>query len=183
MQSMKGYLLVSVPDLLDPNFLQSVTLLVEHTADGALGLVLNRPTDSTIGQIWEELTQRPCEMDYQIHQGGPCEGLLSVLHGESELACGNVFGDLYFTQDPGKIEQLIELEVHPAKFFVGYAGWSPGQLEAELESGSWLTTSALMDDVFSDQEELWRQLRSRISQSKWWDKLNIRNVPDDPSVN
>jgi putative transcriptional regulator len=183
MQFLKGHLLVSVPDLLDPNFLQSVTLLVEHTDEGALGLVLNRPTTNNIGEIWEQLTQRPCELDSLIHQGGPCEGLLSVLHCEPKLACSTVFEGLYFTQEPDRIEQLIDQKVRPARFFVGYAGWGPGQLEAEFADGSWLTTPALVDDIFSDEEELWKQLRTRISHTRWWNALKIRNVPDDPSVN
>lgn len=183
MQSYKGHLLVSVPSLLDPNFFQSVTLLLEHNEEGALGLVLNRPTSSTIAEVWEQLTDRPCQCESLLYEGGPCQGLLSVLHRHRKLASGKVLDGLYFTQEPQKIERLIEQRIEPARFFVGYAGWGPDQLETEFEQGSWLTTPAQLDDVFSDNEELWRQLRKRISRSQFLDALNIRRVPDDPSVN
>jgi putative transcriptional regulator len=183
MQSFKGYLLVSVPSLLDPNFLQSVTLLVEHNDEGALGLVLNRPTATTVGQIWEQLTESPCDLASLLYEGGPCQGLLSVLHTKRGLASEKVFSGVYFTQEPKKIDRLIEQQVQPARYFVGYAGWAPGQLENELEQGSWLTTPAQLDDVFGNEEELWERLRNRIAKTNILDALNIRHYPDDPSLN
>ena len=74
MKSLQGHLLVASPKLVDPNFFHTVVLLVQHNQEGALGLVLNRPLQTTVQEMWQEVGESQCEVDQPLHQGGPCEG-------------------------------------------------------------------------------------------------------------
>src|SRR5687768_5273835 len=85
MKSLQGQLLIASPKLFDPNFFRSVVLLVQHTDAGALGLVLNRPLEMTINDAWGQVSETPCDATGFLHQGGPCEGPLMVLHTDSAL--------------------------------------------------------------------------------------------------
>src|SRR5438045_5730243 len=83
-----------------------------------------------------------CEVDSPLHLGGPCEGLLTVIHEESELGELEVLSGVYFTAERDKIERILSDNPSPAKYFAGYSGWSAGQLDSELESGAWILTPA-----------------------------------------
>src|SRR5205814_2997514 len=83
MKSLQGQLLIASPKLFDPNFFRSVVLLVQHTENGALGLILNHPLEMTIANAWEQVSEMPCEATGVLHQGGPCDGPLMVLHTEA----------------------------------------------------------------------------------------------------
>src|ERR1700748_1927959 len=107
MKSLQGYLLVASPKLLDPNFSRSVVLIVQHNDEGALGLVLNRPLDTTIDMVWDQVSQVPCLRDDPLHQGGPCEGTLMVLHGDPSLSPVQVLPGVYFNTEKESVEQLI----------------------------------------------------------------------------
>ena len=76
MKSLKGHFLVASPHLEDPNFTQSVVLLVQHDEDGTFGIVLNRPAESSLKDLWEKVTEKPCETDKRVHVGGPVPGPL-----------------------------------------------------------------------------------------------------------
>ena len=85
MKSLQGQLLIASPKLFDPNFFRSVILLVQHGENGALGLVLNRPLEMTIANAWEQVSEMPCEATGFLHQGGPCDGPLMVLHTDASI--------------------------------------------------------------------------------------------------
>ena len=138
----QGRFLLGAPDLEDPNFFRSVVLLVDHSESGALGVILNRPTDTTLSRVWREVSEEPCLREAFLHAGGPCEGLLSALHTDADSAQMEVCDGLYFTAEAPLLAQLVEDDHAPvdARFFVGYAGWGPEQLEMEVEHGGWLLT-------------------------------------------
>ncbi len=189
MKSLQGQLLIASPKLFDPNFFRSVVLLVQHTDNGALGLVLNRPLEMTINDAWGQVSETPCEVSGFLHQGGPCEGPLMVLHTDSGIADVPelpVIPEVFFTTDRDAIQQLVTqnpAENHSKmKFFVGYAGWSPGQLESELEDGGWLMTPAANKHIFSGDDELWPTLMKEISEAIF-STLNPKVIPEDPSTN
>jgi putative transcriptional regulator len=193
MKSLQGHLLVASPKLVDPNFFHTVVLLVQHNQDGALGLVLNRPLQTTVQEMWEEVGESDCEIDQPLHQGGPCEGPLMVVHGKHSSAEIEVSEGVYFCTSRERIEALIGLggddsDGKAIKFFVGYAGWTAGQLEAELEEESWLTLNANPQAVFQGDEHLWSDLVRALSRaSEVVDPKMIlvdpKLIPDDPSVN
>jgi len=182
MKSLQGQLLIASPKLFDPNFFRSVVLLVQHTENGALGLVLNRPLEMTIASAWEQVSEMPCEATGFLHQGGPCDGPLMVVHTDASIPEMPVIPDVFFTTDRDAIQQLVTQNHSKMKFFVGYAGWSPGQLETELEDGGWLMVSAENKHIFETEEDLWPALMREISDAMYAN-LNPKVIPPDPSMN
>ncbi len=142
MDSTQGKLLLASPRLADPNFARSVVLMIQHNDQGALGLILNRPLQISVRQACEQSLGEPCEVDGLLHQGGPCEGPLMVLHGNEMVKDADVLPGVFFTTEKSKIESLLKNQLAVARYFVGYAGWSPGQLEAEMEMESWIVADA-----------------------------------------
>lgn len=184
MESLAGKLLIASPNLRDPNFFRSVVLIVQHDENGALGLILNRPTEVTITQAWEEISEgADCYLDGLLHQGGPCEGPLMVLHDREDLAQITVISGIHFSTDKESIEELVTDVDEPVKFFVGYAGWSPGQLEEELKQSAWVIAPADPASVYDSQEDLWERLHRRESFSRQHPWVDPKLIPPDPNVN
>ena len=183
MSFLRGHLLVAMPKLLDPNFFRTVSLMVEHNEQGALGLVLNRPSDLTIREVWQEVRQTPCALDSRVYLGGPCPGYLTALHTVSRLSDREVLPGLYFSQTPGHLERLVKRAVEPIRFFLGFAGWSDGQLETELEEGSWLSGPASLEDAFQTDDEFWGQSLQRLAGPGLTEILHIKQQPAQPSAN
>jgi putative transcriptional regulator len=187
MASVRHRLLVATPELIDPNFFRSVVLVVEHNAEGAFGLVLNRPTrarfDGTLG-AWVELAARPAvvfiggpvQPEAVIAIGGPVpEEAALAAEGLTPIADGLVAVDLGADPTLVRAGGVTRLRV-----FAGYAGWGPGQLEGELEAGGWFVVDAEADDPFDpDPADLWARVLGRQP-----GRLRIfAHCPPDPSVN
>jgi putative transcriptional regulator len=183
MKSLQGQLLIASPKLLDPNFFKSVVLVVQHGDGGALGLILNRKIDVTLQTAWSQVSEEPCGVEGNLHQGGPCEGPLMVVHGEESLGQLEVLPGLHFSTERESIEELVGRNDGPMKFFVGYAGWAPGQLEGEIEEGSWLTTVAARDDVFRTDDRQWDEMMKRIARAATFPFIDPKLIPPDPSLN
>jgi len=178
-----GRLLVADPMLGDPNFYRSVVLMIEHSPDGALGLVLNRPTDLAVGMAlpeWHDLVSDPAV----LHVGGPVEEqsgwCLARLADEPDRpGFVPVLGDLGLLdleQDPDEIAS----GVLAARLYAGYSGWGPGQLDEELAEDAWIVVDAAPDDPFlPDADELWERILSR--QGGRLARLSL--FPRDPSLN
>ncbi|MTD46472.1 hypothetical protein GKE82_19810 [Conexibacter sp. W3-3-2] len=179
--SLKGKLLLASPALVDPNFVRTVVLVAEHGDEGALGLVLNRPTDTLVGEAVDELAPIVDEDD-AVFGGGPVgeEAVMVVAEfDEPELAADLILGDLGFLPADSDLER-IATATRRARVFAGHAGWGPGQLDGELEEGSWIVVDADRDDVFSDDpESLW----SLVLERKGGPYAVLARMPDDPSVN
>ena len=167
----------------DSDFAETVILLVEHADDGAYGLTLNQPTDMTVRQAWAQNNDSPCAIEGQVYAGGPCGEFLTALHTDQALSNIEVAHGLQYTQEPAKLARLVAQEADPIRFFVGFAGWDEGQLEAELEEGSWLTMPALPEYVFAYDDGLWVKLASRILGERTMSALKIKHRPDDPTIN
>jgi putative transcriptional regulator len=147
-RSLAGRLLVAEPDLLDPNFSRSVVYLVEHSPEGAMGVVLNRP----MGRLFGEITRDPAAVallgEVPVFHGGPVKAgvvLLGMLHSTRAV------NRMKITLSSGldELRRFVAKRRGVIRAFAGYAGWSPGQLESELESGTWKVMPAnkyLLDD-------------------------------------
>ena len=183
MKSLKGHLLVASPHLADPNFVRSVVLLIHHSPDGTFGVVLNRPSESKIRELWKDLSELPCKTDQHVHMGGPVSGPLMAVHTDEDLAELEIVPGLYFAAERGNIEKLLNQSKHDFRLFVGHSGWGGGQLEDELEEGSWFTTPATPDYVFAEESDLWKAVAQQIGQSMLASMLNIKDIPADPSAN
>jgi len=184
MDSLQGHLLIAAPRLVDPNFFQSVVLMVQHNDEGALGVIINRPLETTVKEMWKEVNEdETCDVDGHLHQGGPCEGPLMVIHGDDIYSEIEVMNGVHFCTRRDTIEKLVADNSCPMKFFVGYAGWSPGQLENEIKEGSWLAAPADPKIVFDDAEDLWTNVMKAISKTSVLGLVDPKLIPDDPSVN
>jgi putative transcriptional regulator len=181
--SLQGHFLVATNDLRDPNFFHTIVLIVRHNEEGALGLVLNRPTKARIEQVWTEVSDSPCESRERLHVGGPCEGLLMALHTRPLWADLEVMPGIYYSGDPEHLRELVCETETPVRFFVGYAGWSAGQLEHELGEGSWLVAPASYEQIFNIDEQSWERLTKEVNSSDLLSALGIKHVPKDPSLN
>lgn len=182
MKSLTGKLLVASPKLRDPNFFQTVVLMIQHESQGALGLILNRPSDHTVKQAWE-LLGNSCPCEEPIYIGGPVPGPVLAVHTYEELADQMVLPGLFVTGQNHSFEDLFLRDAQHYRFFSGNSGWASGQLEAEMQVGGWLTTSALIDDVFSDYETLWKTVTTRIGLNIAAPGIHPDQLPPDPSMN
>ena len=178
-----GRLLVAEPMLGDPNFDRTVVLMLQHTPDGALGLVLNRPTDVAVTDAlpaWGNVVTEPAV----LHIGGPVEeqsGWCLARARDAEALEGfvPVLGDL----------GLVDLELDPdhvgeafsdVRLYAGYSGWGPGQLEHELAQDAWFVADADPADPFlPDGPDLWRRILAR----QGGPLARLALFPADPSLN
>jgi putative transcriptional regulator len=183
MTSLKGQFLIASPKLHDPNFFRTVVLMVQHDENNALGLVINRALETSIKDAWEQVSESSCEIDAPIHQGGPCEGPLMLVHTNPAFADLEIMPGLFFTTERENVEELVSRNHGEIKFFVNYSGWGPGQLEGELEAGGWLTAPASPDQVFSEKEDVWIKLYQHVSTPAVYHTLNPKVIPPDPSMN
>jgi putative transcriptional regulator len=179
-QSLKGQLLIAGPTLVDPNFRRTVVLVGEHSEDGALGVVLNRASEATVDEAVPELTAL-VETSGQVHVGGPVQPSAIVVLADfvdPERAGSLVLESVGFL--PAEVDPDELGELRRARVFAGYAGWGPGQLDGELEEGSWIVEPAQPDDVFTeDPEQLWADVLRRKGGA--YGVLAL--MPLDPSLN
>lgn len=183
MASLQGHFLVAAPELSDPNFYRTVVFIVQHSDQGALGLVLNRPAPVCMKELWEKAEQGDCPRDDRVMIGGPCQGPLMVLHDCYEQSDIEPLPGVFYTGQSDHIIAVVNDVDRPARFFVGYAGWGEGQLENELQAGGWIVVPASSDDIFSEHHDLWERLLKRAGREKLLDMLHLKGAPDDPSVN
>jgi putative transcriptional regulator len=185
MKSLQGHLLIAAPELHDPNFFRSVVLLVRHGDEGALGVILNRPSKTTVREAWEQVRDTPCPREAPLHLGGPCQGPLMAVHTLPLWSEGQVAAGVYFSADPEQLEQLVAREDDAAhvKFVIGYAGWGAGQLENELEEGSWQVLPADAGTVFNADPNFWEKTLREAASRQFLAALKIKHVPHDPNMN
>ncbi|MEL6891234.1 MAG: YqgE/AlgH family protein [Actinomycetota bacterium] len=183
--STKGRLLVATPPLEDPNFDRAVIYVLEHHDEGAIGVVINRPTEEALDaplDRWIELQSAPSS----IFRGGPVETSAMVALGRSvgpivedhELmtAITDDVVSVDLTADPA----LAAADVAQLRVFRGYAGWGDHQLDAEIDAGAWLVVDGDADDLFTDRpSELWRDVLARQDGRLAW----LAEAPDDLSLN
>jgi len=183
MESLAGHLLIASPQLEDPNFARAVVLLIHHNREGAFGVVLNRPSDSTIKELWKEVAQTPCENLRHVHLGGPVSGPLIALHTDRELAEMEILPGLFFAAQRENLQRLIALPEAVFRLFIGHSGWGERQLERELEAGSWLTTPATVELVFYNEGDLWKRTAQQVGEALLLETLKLKEIPPDASLN
>ena len=168
------------PNLVDPNFRRSVVLVGEHSDEGALGVVLNRTSGATVAEALPELTAL-VDGSQTLHVGGPVQPSAVVVVAEfvePEEAETLILGDIGFL--PSEVDPDALGALRRARVFAGYAGWGPGQLDDELEEGSWIVEAAIPDDVFTaSPDELW----SEVLRRKGGPFGVLSLMPPDPSSN
>ena len=203
MDSLQGHLLLAAEELADPNFAHSVVLLIEHNEQGALGVILNRPTSKTVRELWREVSQVPCESRQPVCLGGPVSGPVMALHTLPALAELEIVSGVYFAAKKQNLDELVStaagtesmaespsmasgtelIAKNPFKIFVGHAGWGPGQLEAEIQQHAWSIIPASSEHVFTAADDLWQRLLQALDHLRLGTLLKIKHVPPDPTLN
>jgi putative transcriptional regulator len=158
--------LISVPQLLDPNFYHAVVLLIEHTSEGAMGLTINHPTDRSIQSLYEQMGRHwPGDDQPLLMRGGPVQPEHAwILHGP-ECSLGSAYevtDELQLNTSLDALDELVKAS-DPFRFFVGYAGWGPGQLDQEIQQGAWILSDVDISLVFQTPfEEVWEASLKRM---------------------
>ncbi len=183
MTSLAGHLLVASPRLPDENFYRTVVLIIHHNEQGAIGVVLNRPTGSTIREVWDALSDEPCECDEPINVGGPVSGPLMAIHTNADCSETEILPGVFFATHRDRLNEIVRETDLPFRIYNGYSGWAPGQLENELKAGGWMVIPATIDYVFGDPDTMWRQASQEIGKEITSLLLHDAAAPDDPSCN
>jgi putative transcriptional regulator len=179
-ESLRGTLLIAGGGLFDPNFRKTVVIVADHDEAGSAGVVLNRRADVPVEEAAPSLASLVAP-DTPLFLGGPVQPQSAVVLADfehPELAEKLVVGSIGLVTGEEAVEVLEG--IRRARVFAGYAGWGPGQLEAELEQDSWLVEPATPEDVFTtDPEGLW----SEVVRRKGKDYAMLALMPDDPAMN
>jgi len=177
-----GILLIADPFLKDPNFLRTVVFLCEHRVEGSFGFVLNRKYENTLDELIPDLE----DLKLPVYYGGPVQmDTIHFLHQYPEEIPGGeeVIKGVYWGGDFEKVVEMLKNgTAHPDKirFYIGYSGWSDGQLETELKEKSWLTVAGTRKLIFhGNYEEIWKDSLKQLG----GDYEMMINFPIDPQLN
>jgi putative transcriptional regulator len=182
--SLAGQLLLATPLLVDPNFMRTTVFIAEHSSDGAVGVVLNRPSDTDVAGVlpaWGSAVTSPAV----VFVGGPVQQ-------EGALALARIGGlplpdsgfqpvvDGFGVVDLETDSELLTPHLAGMRVYAGYAGWGPGPLDAEVAEGAWYVVDGAPDDVFCSRPEvLWRDVLRR----QGGDLALVSTFPPDPTLN
>lgn len=177
-----GRVLISEPFLMDNYFKRSIVLITEHTNEGTVGFVLNKPINIPINEIIENFPETSADLSL----GGPVNtNTLHYIHtlGDIIPQSSKVIGDIYWGGDFDVVERLIlsgNIENGQIKFFLGYSGWSPNQLESELDANAWIVHNMLPKEIMKHMNRhYWnRKLRRMGKKYEMWS-----NFPENPEMN
>lgn len=177
-----GILLIADPFLKDPNFLRTVVFLCEHKEEGSFGFVLNRKYENTLDELLPDLE----DMKLPVYYGGPVQmDTIHFLHQYPEDIPGGeeVIKGVYWGGDFEKVVEMLKNgSAHPDKirFYIGYSGWSDGQLTTEINDKSWLTVAGTRKLIFHrNYEEIWKDSLKQLG----GDYEMMINFPIDPQLN
>ena len=178
----KGRLLISEPFLPDPNFERTIVLLCEHNNDGSFGFVLNKPSLARIGDVMEDLKN----IEAPVLVGGPVQqDTLHYLHRMSYLEDAiEISEGIYWGGSYERLNVLLDSrQVEPGdiKFFLGYSGWSPGQLDEEIHADSWIVSDLVSEQLVFDTEPevMWKEVLKSMG-----GRFSVySNYPVDPRMN
>lgn len=177
-----GIVLISDPFLKDPNFMRTVVLVCEHQYEGSIGFVLNKPHQVTIGELVSNLENHT----FPVYYGGPVQlNTVHFLHKRPDLIKDGVeiFEGVYWGGDFDEVTYLIEHKIlieDDIRFFIGYSGWSEGQLVEELNTKSWISTNAEEQFVFTkDPTTIWKDALKKLG----GEYAQMINYPIDPQLN
>jgi putative transcriptional regulator len=181
-ESRRGRLLVAAPAMVDPNFRRVVVLMLEHSPEGALGLVLNRPTPLVAREALPRDLAEALPAAERVYEGGPVqpEAVIVLADFADPSRAASIAFDSVGVVDPKHPAETLGAEVRAIRAFGGYAGWAGGQLEQEIAEEAWIDSESRPEDVFTDApERLW----SGVLERKGGAWRLIARMPDDPTRN
>tara|TARA_Y100000034_G_scaffold125827_1_gene176126 strand:+ start:733 stop:1311 length:579 start_codon:yes stop_codon:yes gene_type:complete len=180
-----GDFLIAAPHLADPGFHKTLVLCMKQQSDGGImGLILNRLTTMSVQKSWKETVNEDCQSEEYLYVGGPVASPIIVLHtipiyGESEIIDG-----VYFSVEGHNLASLVNITTDgEVAFYLGYAGWSPGQLEYEMSTGSWLKGDFDKKYIFENDPRMWETALKEYGNKYLKDVFGIKHIPDQANVN
>ena len=181
MEPKPGIILISEPSLQEYYFRQSVVLLAEHSKDGTFGVIINKPIEMRLPEIFEDMQ----EFDFQVYLGGPVKtNSVFFIHTLKDISGSlKIMKGLYWGGDIQTVKSYIRkglINENHIRFFAGYAGWHPKQLEREINENSWVLSHTTADEVINNHPELlWSNYLKNMGQ----DYAIWSNYPADPTLN
>jgi putative transcriptional regulator len=177
----QGRVLVSEPTLRDTYFKRSVVLLTEHTENGTVGFVLNKPMEVPIYEVFDDFPK----FEASVYVGGPvAKDTVHFIHTLGELLPNSmhVTGNIFWGGDFDQLKELIReglVKPDQVRFFLGYSGWAPGQLEKELKEKAWVVTEVEDRRILAASAHIWDEMVSELGESfQVW-----ANFPENPAMN
>lgn len=180
---LRSHLLISSPELGDANFARTVVLMIEHDEDGAMGVVLNRPLERSIADLWQQIHEGTTSCSAPVYWGGPVAGPLLAIHPIESLGDVQILPGVYCSTGKSNIDSVMHAEAPDLRFFIGCAGWSAGQLESEISVGAWQVIPATREFVFDGDASLWDRIVAQGPAGSLLSSLRIKQVPEDPEMN
>jgi len=177
----QGRILISEPLLSDSYFKRSVVLITEHSEEGAVGFVLNKSIDIPLNEILADFPK----FKAKVYVGGPvAKDTVHFLHTLGELVPNSVhvIDNIYWGGDFNSLKELINegiVKSSQVRFFLGYSGWSPQQLEEEIKNNAWLVTEVDSKKIMSAEKNIWKKILNELGRKyKVWS-----NTPENPTMN
>ncbi len=184
MNNLAGQLLIAIPDLPDSNFFRSVVFILQHSDEGATGVILNRPSNVTVSTVWDEVSEEEtCNSNEKVNVGGPVEGPLIAIHTSPAFSESEIIPGVYMSMRRDNLNLLVKQDQCAYKIYSGYSGWSPGQLEAEIDQGGWLSMPAKKEHVFGPIDSLWKKACEHVGHEIMMPHFARKVIPNDPSMN
>ncbi len=177
-----GAFLVATEKLTGSKFERSVVLLMQDDQRGTFGVALNKPANESVRTAWKQLTGADTS-DAPLVAGGPLQGPVFALHQLPSLSDVEMPGGLHVSAQVENIQQLVEQYESPYRIFVGIAGWQPGQLQDELESGLWYSLPLDVATVFDDPDWMWEMCVQEYGRLQIEEIIGQEIWLDDPSLN
>jgi putative transcriptional regulator len=156
--SLAGYLMVAAPGVQDPVFARSVCIIVEHSLERTIGIMLNRPLAIDTSLLWEQLLEgaaKPQNAVSHINFGGPQNGPVLAIHDNELLAEGGNSQGVYLSAQTETLRKIAQVTPDHCRLFIGHAVWQVSQLETEIVNGDWHVLPAIPELVFSDENSMW----------------------------
>ena len=184
MSTLTSQLLIASPELENDFFSKSVVLVLEHSeTNGAAGIVLNKPSEVPLEEIWPEIDEEQfARANEMVHIGGPCEGPVVALHSCPECTEVAVLPGVAMAVKSNNLQRLMTLDHSSTRVFSGYSGWAPGQLESEIGAGGWYSTEASPSLIFGEHTELWRRACEQYGNQILASAIR-QKISSDPSIN
>jgi putative transcriptional regulator len=182
MDSFQGRFLVAARHQLDPNFAKTVILVCGHTKHAAFGVVVSRSREGDNWAAPRNARLRSAGMA-RLFEGGPVTGPLMALHTGAFAGERQILPGVFFSRREQNVLTLMRRLAHSCRIFTGYVGWGSGQLDFEVQRGTWRVVPATPEQIFEQDSNLWEQLSVQASRLQLQSMFHIRHFPLDPLLN
>jgi putative transcriptional regulator len=181
-----GYLMVAAPGVQDPVFSRSVCIIVEHSEERTIGIMLNRPMAIDTAPLWQELfegTEKPLNAISHVNFGGPQNGPVLAIHDNKHLAEGGNSEGVYLSAQAETLKKIAQVTPEHCRLFVGHAVWQVSQLETEIVNGDWHVLPAIPELVFADEPSMWARGIQAVGNGVILSATGLPSVMKDVTLN